>query len=340
MKPLKEHKIIPMEEIEKNDPGHLFSSELLHCPKHRGEHLKLFCESCDGFICRDCTILDHKGHDYLFAKDAGKKHRDELMRCLVQVKVAAVEEETTLEVFASMKSKIESRTNEVVRDVTIEFDNLIEALVERKQSLLEQVEEIKKKKLNAIACQENNVRLLMNTVNFVEKFIENGTNSEVLSLGRTIKSRLIKLRKIANAHNPAEGDGLNFSVEGKDQLNFTKLGLVNGMSFDSQQCEVVFLPQALFKPGETVSFRVVTKNSDGLVCGSQFDKVDAYLEGEDGKIIPCNDEQESPGVWLMSCHVHNLGIYSVQVKVNDVPVHSHFSEVKVKRTYSRSDSFH
>ena len=29
------------------------------CPKHGGEELKLFCESCEMLICRDCTMLDH-----------------------------------------------------------------------------------------------------------------------------------------------------------------------------------------------------------------------------------------------------------------------------------------
>ncbi|KAM9003093.1 E3 ubiquitin-protein ligase TRIM33 [Sarcophilus harrisii] len=36
------------------------------CPVHKQEQLKLFCETCDRLTCRDCQLLEHKEHRYLF----------------------------------------------------------------------------------------------------------------------------------------------------------------------------------------------------------------------------------------------------------------------------------
>ena len=47
------------------------------CPTHQGEELKLFCESCDEVICRDCTVEDHPKpeHDFKFISTAAPKQK-------------------------------------------------------------------------------------------------------------------------------------------------------------------------------------------------------------------------------------------------------------------------
>ena len=34
------------------------------CPRHEGEELQLYCDTCEEVICYDCTIKDHNGHKY------------------------------------------------------------------------------------------------------------------------------------------------------------------------------------------------------------------------------------------------------------------------------------
>ena len=47
-----------------------------YCSDHEGEELKLYCRTCQEVICRDCTIVTHKQHDYTFIKDV----REELVQ--------------------------------------------------------------------------------------------------------------------------------------------------------------------------------------------------------------------------------------------------------------------
>ena len=42
----------------------------LKCHKHKDEPLKLYCNTCHKLVCRDCTLVDHKEHKYVFVIDA------------------------------------------------------------------------------------------------------------------------------------------------------------------------------------------------------------------------------------------------------------------------------
>lgn len=57
----KEHKIIPLDTLR-------YDQSMVHrpvyCPKHKPEIFTYFCEVCQDLVCKECTILEHRGHKY------------------------------------------------------------------------------------------------------------------------------------------------------------------------------------------------------------------------------------------------------------------------------------
>ena len=79
----KSHKTLTLAEVTE---GALTRVDQKHmCLEHEGEELKIYCRTCQGIICRDCTIVTHKAHDYMFLKDAKEEVTQELRGLLVQV---------------------------------------------------------------------------------------------------------------------------------------------------------------------------------------------------------------------------------------------------------------
>ncbi|XP_038064823.1 uncharacterized protein LOC119735190 [Patiria miniata] len=66
------------------------------CEKHSGEKKRFFCETCDKLICRDCTIVDHKGHHVIGIGDAASRFRDTTKQLMTQMEeqLSAVRERT------------------------------------------------------------------------------------------------------------------------------------------------------------------------------------------------------------------------------------------------------
>ena len=53
-----DHKLMTLEELKSRGPSALSKSAT--CRIHDGELLKMFCETCEETICRDCTLVDHR----------------------------------------------------------------------------------------------------------------------------------------------------------------------------------------------------------------------------------------------------------------------------------------
>jgi hypothetical protein len=64
----KSHVILTMKEFKEDMELHAKTNKTVFCNKHMNEELKLFCDTCDLAICRDCSVLDHKDHKIAFIK--------------------------------------------------------------------------------------------------------------------------------------------------------------------------------------------------------------------------------------------------------------------------------
>ena len=61
------------------------------CSEHEEEELKLYCKTCQDVICGECTIVTHKGHNYVFLKDAKEDIVQKLWQLVAQVEKEDVE---------------------------------------------------------------------------------------------------------------------------------------------------------------------------------------------------------------------------------------------------------
>ena len=50
---------------------------------HPTEALNVFCRDCSCLVCRDCLVIDHRKHDFVFAKDVAPE-MEERVRSLLE----------------------------------------------------------------------------------------------------------------------------------------------------------------------------------------------------------------------------------------------------------------
>ena len=103
------HKITSLDEV-KGSPQAIAPSKQeapLICPiPSHDEPLKIYCETCDSVICRDCTVRTHKDHDYDLISASYTKHCEELKHSLNPVK-------KKIETFKKVLSALAEREGEI-----------------------------------------------------------------------------------------------------------------------------------------------------------------------------------------------------------------------------------
>jgi len=138
-----------MEEVKTRKEAPLPNENVaMKCPSHDGEDLKLFCETCDTVICRDCMLFDHPKptHDVNFAKNAATNHRTKISSLLQTGKQELKDCQAFRQSVIDMKKKVDNESKEIEEEATIIFQNLIQQITLRQNIILQDISKIRNEK--------------------------------------------------------------------------------------------------------------------------------------------------------------------------------------------------
>ena len=187
------------------------------CTKHADEVLKLYCDTCQKTICRDCTIVDHRDHKYNFVADVAERERKAVEAVLQETKAKDVTVEEGLKAVKAMETRVEAKIAGVSKDVDVFFDEQVRALEEMRANLKLEVKTQGQAKLKALCNQEEMLALslaqLRNSTDFAEKALKDGNDLEILSIKKQLIQRLAQLNASQFHCKPCNSDYLKLEIE-------------------------------------------------------------------------------------------------------------------------------
>ena len=163
------------------------------CPKHPTEPIKIYCETCDELICRDCTVKTHRDHSYDLIPDAFPKHRDTIIASLEPVKTQLASVSEVVQELNARSEKLEQQRVEAKGKVDAEIERLHAILEARRRELHSEVDGKVRQASKELVAQRDQHELrqaqLSSCVEFVEGSLQSGTQEEVLSMKRQVVQR-------------------------------------------------------------------------------------------------------------------------------------------------------
>ena len=219
------HHVLSLEEAKKM--GSIVVQKPSFCKEHEGELLKLFCETCDEPICRDCTIVKHREHKYTFVKDAFSKGKESVLKILSETKTKVSVLKEALDGVSEMKSSIQSHAEQTMQEVLNCFQDLTACLNTRCEELVHDIEELKKSKLKSLEIQQGELETALGSVEssieFTKRALENGSEVEILNMRKQMSHRLQELNSARWQLEPCAHDVFQFYADHQLQqalLNF------------------------------------------------------------------------------------------------------------------------
>ena len=233
----KGHKILTLEEVKKLGSKALVKPAF--CRKHTGETLKLFYQTCQRTICRDCTIVDHREHMYDFVGDVAEREKEVIQALLLETKAKDRFLEEGLKVVQTMESSVQAKITEVNKEVDVFFDEQVKALEYMRGNLKHEVLTQGQIKLKHLGIQKEELSLtlaqLRSGVDFAECALADGDDVELLSMKEQLVKRLAQLNISQVECKPCKTDYFKLRV-GKKIWEIGKMATLQYIPSDPIKC--------------------------------------------------------------------------------------------------------
>ena len=238
------HSVLTMEELSKPENRKKINDKM-YCNKHSGMEIKVYCETCDQLICRDCMDFKHlkQGHSCVLVKDVANNYKELLASNGKAMEDALTEGNVFLQRLTLTTQQLdrdaENTKNKIAQRKEFVAKKVIEILDQKAESLCQKVDEIHKGKRANLDRQAEKTKLyvenIKTSVQFSKKLVDQGSEEEIISSQKMILDNenylLAKLEKYFKAPIPvAKLSYTSSSGPGKEPTNEQILrGLANSL---------------------------------------------------------------------------------------------------------------
>ena len=165
----------------------------MKCESHH-EDLKVFCFDCDTLICRDCTMVDHKSHQFQFCSRAAPEVKGELTKKLEPLEQTEQNLVKAVEEVRSTRLEVEAQGRSVALTIDESFSELVKILERRKEELLEESKLRVQEKVEKLTVQEKTLSLacaeVQSVISYTKRCLDHCSHSELMSAQVEIRKRI------------------------------------------------------------------------------------------------------------------------------------------------------
>ena len=308
------------------------------CPKHPSKKSKIYCETCNELICRDCTVKAHRDHQFDLVADCFPKHRDAIVASLQPIK-------QQLDIISQAVAEVDARSTRVAengdgikRDIQVATSELIRALKAREQQLMAEVEQIVGQTSKTLAAQRDHYQLtqtqLASCLEFVEESLRTGSPQEVLSMKKPVVERVQQMAKEfqPNHFQPGPEEIIHFSHERLTDA-CKRFGEMVITSICPEKCYATGEGVERVIPDKVATFTMHTVDKDGKTCKDLNVPITAELVSHGGgATVKCQVARREDHTYQLTYQPQSRRQHDLHVKVYRRPIKNSPFTVTVGKT--------
>ena len=316
----RDHNVVMLKDLQQLDrkTGVKSVRRKLLCDEHKGELLKLFCKTCEKVICRDCALVKHREHKYVFIHESRHEAQKQLKVLVKKTKEKQVEFKVHSEYLAKVRVLNSTAIVACKRELNTEFDQMIKSIEARRKVLLNELEALnqtKEKKLNA---ETDYVDLTLsrfsNSIQFTEKLLDNEDDVEMMLMSTQAKPALESLQQLTWDQKKAQVKPLRVFFDQKDLVKCKSVGNICHLLTNDDVVVSGFPARAQ----ESFSFEIFVAQKVTKV-GIDFTPVlSVQVTGHNQAQVPVEIQKKGLNKWKIVCKPNKIGQHKITVKVDTV----------------------
>ena len=320
----KSHEVVSLDDLKhgRAKPIPVKEPPTKKCTVHE-KSLKIYCYDCDGLICRDCTVKDHRDHNFEFTKKAAADEKVKLLNEIKPLKDLHVKLTSAIEQIQTTKFEVNAQEKSTVNFINTSFKELHDILDKREQELLEEAGTKTQEKITKLSVQEKTLSLasaeVQSVVDYTERCVRHCTDNEVMSMHTEMRKTIEQ--KIEHSKpkrlRPVEEADMGMEVrcaEALQQLCQTQ-AVITKLLLDPSKC-IVYLEEAA-EVGKISKGTLITRLSNNNQAKRNC-KVSCQIKSlHNGVITDCHIDDDGSGRYSIQYTPTIRGRHELSVLINE-----------------------
>ena len=328
LKPFVTHEVASLEDLKQGRAKAIVVKEdpaSVKCPDH-DEPLVIYCFDCDTLISRDCTLRNHRDHNFEFIKKIAATTKSNLLEKLEPLKTQSSSLSHAVQEVRTTKQELEVQRDAVANTIKTSFKELRDILNNRERELIGEADGLVQEKMDRLSLQEENLSLanamVQSVVDYTEECVRHCTDNEVMSthaeIRRRIEREIEEHSKPGWSLEPVERVDMRVEVrcaEALQQLCQTHANIIQ-LRIDPAKCTFTVEDSTKHEVNKTSHATLVTRLSSNKISRSHC-KVSCSLRSLYNNVITeCKVGQTGAGQYSIQCTPTVRGRHELTVSVD------------------------
>ena len=327
MKSFVTHDVASLEDLKlgRSKPIVMKEPPTKKCLDH-DEPLNIYCYDCCTLICRDCTVKDHREHNFEFCKKAAPTMKKKLLEELKPLKEQSVNFSHAVKEIQTITNKVEAQGDSVANTIQTSFKELHDILDKREKELLNDCGRVVREKVEKLSLQEKNLSLASAEVHSIvdntEQCVRHCTDNEVMSMHAEIRRRiereLDERSKSGRSLEPVEEVDIGVEVrcaEALQQLCQTQANIIQ-LTIDPAKCTVTKEVDNILEVNKLCGVTLAVRLTNNELTNRNCDITSQIKSLYNGGITDCTVSSAGSGKYSMKYTPTVRGRHELTVSVD------------------------
>ena len=294
----------------------------MKCNDHN-ETIKVYCETCQELICRDCTISErHQNHKYKLVTESYPKHHQEIETDLTKVKTKVANINTAVTNLITREREVTKQGEDVKKQIHSQSQLIINLVQQSERQLVRQVDTAVQQKIQLLTKQREEAETVLKQLKGCEEFVEQslkvGSQQQILREKQNMVQVMTTVNQDVNpvVFQPIEEANITFTSNQTLVDKYEGIGEFKSKTFGKS----VLVKNACYV-GKKSTITLKLQTQDGSPFSVPLSLISCELSSaDDSQLISCDINETQPGNYDISFTPCNRGKHQLTIRLGGVNI--------------------
>ena len=291
----------------------------MKCNDHN-EPIKLYCETCQELICRDCAFSQrHQNHKYKLVTECYPDHHQKIEADLTKVKTKITDVNTAVTNLITQESEVTKQGEDVKKQIHTQSQLIINLVQQSERQLVQQVDTVVQQKIQSLTKQKEEAETVLKQLKGCEEFVEQslklGSQQQILREKQNIVQVMTTVNQDANpvVFQPIEEANITFTSNQTLVDKYEGIGQLKSKMFGKS----VLVKNTCYVGKITLYLQT----QDGSPFSVPLSLISCKLSStDDSQIISCDINETQSGTYNISFIPPIRGKHQLTIRLGGVNI--------------------